>query len=357
MPRAPLGLTRPLAPTIAPPGSPAPAARRRGASLSWRRARGVTAGASVHHDVHHHWPLTVNLLFRPTVVAPATQPSPAARTAAPTASKRASKTGTIMVWERREGARDAASQSQVGRTAIAPQLPVPPTSPTLATRARHAPLDEPPIFARTLHTLVEQRWLRTQTTRHLPSAHDEVRGLPTSSADHRPVVTQRSPQPDTHWASAPAAKRAAANFSRPMRPDDRPLFTGDPLVRRSLRRIAVTPLAHRSADPRHTTTGMRVTSPVRNAADIAPPRPARTARARPAEQFWPDPRTTTSQSLAQPFAPLFSSPGAATPAIAFAPGLAATPAAPAAPDVNRLVDEVMRRIERQTRQDRLRRGM
>lgn len=353
-PRPPLRLTRPLATTIAPPGSLVPAARRRGATLSWRRAGRIAATPSTRNDVHHHWPLNLNLLFRPMGAAQA-MPSRAAPAVAGGA-KQAPTSGMAMIWERHGAARISASMAPARREDAGPQTKTRP--PLLAlTRARWAAPHEPPIFARTLHNLVEQRWLRAHKTWHLPVEHRTAQRGPSPSADRDRPTARRSSAPDAVSAWPPMPGRVARSFSRPMRPGDRPLFTGDPVVHRSLRRIAVTPLAHRRAETAPIRAGSHAMSRIRDAADIASVRPAHIVRARPAEQHWAAPRMAASASSAQPFAPIFSKPGMSTPAIAIAPGPVAAPSAPALPDVNRLVDEVMRRIERQTRQDRLRRGM
>jgi hypothetical protein len=355
-PRPPLGCTRPLATTIAPPGSPAPAARRRGAPLSWRRAARIAAGASARHEVHHHWPLTVNLLFRSTVTAPATPPAQPAPGAAAVAPGQVAKAGMTMIWERRDAIRNAPSQTPFKRSGTAPQPSA--TQPSLpsAMRSPQAVPDPSPSFARMLYPLIEQRWLRTRMTFHSPVEHGEAGTASHSPADRHFPVMRPSRRSDIPLETHSATRRTAPSLSRPMRPDDRPLFTADPLVHRSLRRISVTPSAPRPADTARTATASSMASPVRRALDIAPARPARAARAHPAEQVWSAPQTAAGASFAQPFAPIFSSPGMSAPAIAVAPGPVAAPAA-AAPDVNRLVDEVMRRIERQTRQDRQRRGM
>jgi hypothetical protein len=354
-PRPPLGLTRPLATTIAPPGSPAPAARRRGAPLSWRRAARIAASLSAGHEVHHHWPLTVNLLFRSTVTAPATPPAQPAPGAAAVAPGQVAKARTVMIWERRDAGRSAPSQtpSKRSETALQPSA----TSPSLPSgiRSPETVPDPSPSFARTLYPLIEQRWLRTRMTFHSPVEHSEAGAAPHSPTDRHFPVMRPSRRSDIPLETRSAKRRAAPRLSRPMRPDDRPLFIADPLVRRSLRRISVTPSAHRPDDTARTATASRMASPVRTTPNLAA-RPARAARARPAEQVWSAPQTAAGASLAQSFAPIFSSPGISAPAIAAAPPPVASPAA-AAPDVNRLVDEVMRRIERQTRQDRQRRGM
>jgi hypothetical protein len=353
-PRLPLGLIRPLAATIAPPGTAAPAARRRKATLSWRRARRATApGQPSRYDVHHHWPLTVNLLFRSANEAPAS-PSPRAATdATPAAFGRAPATDNVMVWGRRE-APDAPPQALTPTIAVSQQVPDSQSARpgSFASRARSAPRDDQPVFARVLHSLIEQRWLRTQTTRHLP---DQVRDSVgrTAPFDCGPAAIRSVPWRDAAGSVAPG-KRSAAS---PMRPADRTLFTGDPLVRRTLRRIAVIPLVHRATHSASALPGARSTGHVGPPVNVAQSHSNGRLRARATEQVWPDGRTGGAASLAQPFAPIFSSPGAASPGLALAPPPSAAQAAPVTPDVNRLVDEVMRRIERQSRQDRLRRGV
>ncbi|MDB5678525.1 hypothetical protein [Sphingomonas bacterium] len=355
-PRAPLGLVRPLAATIAPPGSPVPAARRRGEKLSWRHALAAAASAPTNRlEVHHHWPLTVTLLFGVARAEPAAPPSRAAPHAVPTPFARPTPAGTLMVWERRTP-RDTARPARSGdETPSSRPALASPSALALAPRA--AVVDAIPVFARTLHRLVEQRWRHTRTVRHLPS--DLREGIaPVSPAGRAAAAIHYARHSDTAALSVPAARRRAAHFSAPMRPAERPLFASDPLVHRSLRRIPVTPLVARGRWTAAAPIGMRAPSPVRAAAEIVQSRGVRPARARVAEQVWHGGRSgADATALAQPFAPVFSAPGAAAPAIAFAPASPAASPAPAAPDVNRLVDEVMRRIERQTRQDRLRRGL
>jgi hypothetical protein len=90
------------------------------------------------------------------------------------------------------------------------------------------------------------------------------------------------------------------------------------------------------------------------AAQAPPPMDVR----RVPDMVWSGRRADILRAAAPPAAPHLSS--AATAAIPQVGPQPATPAAarpPALPDVNGLVDEVMRRIDRQFRSERLRRGL
>ena len=213
-----------------------------------------------------------------------------------------------------------------------------------------------PAFLRTLHKVVEQRWRRTHSTRVGPAGAPEYVIVPGQPANRPPVTLQHARGSDIPAPLQTVGERSAAAFLSPVRAAGHALFTAEPLVRRSLRRIAVTPLHHRPAATVATRSGREPAPRARSGVDLVQPS-APAVYKRAAEQFWSAREVGATALPAQPFAPVFSSPTMAAPLIIPPSAPALAPAAPPAPDVNRLVDEVMRRIERQTRQDRMRRGL
>lgn len=354
MPRAPLRITRPLARTIAAPGVPSPAMRRRGVGLSWRRARGrAMDGVPSRHDVHHHWPLTVNLLFREDRTAASVPPPPSVPGVAGD-DRHALRPMAILLWEQRRATVPGPGRGAAGMTRPHYEAREQATGTAMPAARRTRIAAGAAAMPRTLQGLVEQRWLRTRITRHATAEHRDGAGVPPRGAG-RPIVSHRSRRAVTSASIQPSRAPRAASVSRPMRVE-RTLYLGDPLVHRALRRIVVTPLVRRPTPRDPVGPSDRLVAAARAPAHTTP-RAVRPTRARAVDQVWHNPRIGgATQTVTQPFAPVFASSATPPPAMAFA-SPAAPPAPPPAPDVNRLVDEVMRRIGRQTRQDRLRRGL
>jgi len=129
------------------------------------------------------------------------------------------------------------------------------------------------------------------------------------------------------------------------------------------RQPAIAPAPESSRVRRSLSTPLSLAAPATpGTAQLVPGGRPSVARPRPVERVWATPRTGggegTAVSMVQPHmrdsaaavAGFVPSAGAGRP-------IALASAVPAAPDVNLMVDEVMRRIDRRLRSEKLRRGM
>ncbi|QAY79318.1 hypothetical protein [Sphingosinicella sp. BN140058] len=350
-PRPPLGIVRPLARTVFAREAMA-RGRTRPLSMFWRRPRRQPNRAATLIRHAPHFALTLNLAFSHHAGAAAALR--ARRDQAPSAgAARATRLQPSRLVERLF----ASFRPQRAQAGLAPILAEHPVwieraaarnvgnSEQLAVRLAPGAAMTPLGF-RAPAALTRRS---SPTERRLQGADAAERGVPRSAQAGSSGMPFESVRPSTFVLDRLVVARgertlihSLANISR---------------------QAPIAPASPQSRARRSLSMPLSLVAPAapRTAQLVQEGRPS-VARARPVERVWATPRTGggegTAVSLLQPH----MRDGAAA-AAGFIPSAdAARPIAvaatvPAAPDVNLMVDEVMRRIDRRLRSEKLRRGM
>lgn len=352
-PRPPLGLVRPLPLVMPLPDGRAAPQPRRGIVLRWRRIARHRAERTAPVAVTQSWRIAIHLHCRTHVHAapiPSTpapdriQPTPASPVAAVrlhwlrTPDLRfpaATFTTPAPHGARTTPAPDAAAPHARPRRA-APRLPSPAAILWRPAVEAHAPNSCTTLRLATLTHRTERRSVATAATLiHREKRRRIVAVLP------QPHLATSQPAPSAPARRARLALPYAAPTMRPLAPPPaampqqptRPTQASPAQPRAPLR------LVHRAHAPAERP---RVTAGRRASADL----------------IWADPKSGGAlPGFGTAFQPAFSPATASAPlAPPHAPAFAPPPPAPP-PDVDRLVTEVMRRIERHGRTEKLRRGL
>ncbi|MBT2245724.1 hypothetical protein JQK15_19605 [Sphingobium sp. BHU LFT2] len=362
-PRPPLGLVRPLTPVTAPPATPPSAtllqdARaapqpRRGLLLHWRRIARHRAARATPIAAPQSSPIAIHLHCRTHVHAAPILPTPAPDRIQPTPASPAA--AVRLHWLRAPDHRFPAAAFATPAPRSARAAPAPDAAAPHAQRRRTAQrLPSPAAIlwrpAAEAHVLSSRTTLRLATLTH----RTERRSVATATTQIHHAKRRRivAVLPQRHLATPQLPLSAPARRAR----------LALPYAAQSMHPLAPPPSATPQQPPRPTQESPAQTrTPLRlvHRAHAPVDRPRLAARGRAgADILWADPKSGGAlPGFGTAFQPTFSPATASAPlAPSHAPAFAPPPSAPP-PDVDRLVTEVMRRIERHGRTEKLRRGL
>ncbi|OAH46529.1 hypothetical protein AX777_01285 [Sphingobium yanoikuyae] len=352
-PRPPLGLVRPLTPVMPLPDGRAAPQPRRGILLRWRRIARHRAERTAPVAVTQSWPIAIHLHCRTHVHAAPIPPTPAPdriqqMPASPAAAVR-------LHWLRSPDLRLpvtalAPAAPHSGRTPQPPDAAAPRARPRRAAPRLPSPasiLWRPAVEA---HAPNSCTTLRLATLTHRTERRSVATAATLIHREKRRRIVAVLPQP--HLATSQPAPSAPARRARLALPYAAP----------TMRPLAPPPAAMPQQPTRPTQASpAQPRAPLRlvHRAHAPAERPRVTAgRRASADLIWADPKSGGAlPGFGTAFQPAFSPATASAPlAPPHAPAFAPPPSAPP-PDVDRLVTEVMRRIERHGRTEKLRRGL